>query len=57
MVIEPKGAKKTVVPPIQIILGKLPLERKIKTAPATDSLNIHKQMGIEQDKAKREPGI
>ena len=61
MVIEPTGAKKIIVPPIQVVLGKIPLRRtaKTKTGPTIERLHINRQWGIEQsvvNEVKRKPG-
>ena len=58
MVVEPKGAKKIVVPPVQIVLGQIPLSRKMKTEPRHARLQINGQLGMENNvqEVKRKTG-
>ena len=57
MVIEPTGAKKIKVPPIQVVLGKIPLRRtaKTKTGPTIEKLHINRQQSVINE-VKRKPG-
>ena len=53
MVVKPKGARSIVVPPIDILLGKVPLSRKSKRKPPHARLARIERTG--NQKEKKEP--